>query len=171
MWLVGVHLGRQRVSLGAYRIASAVLDLAKGVVRWQTRNTVAKSALTPLERLAPFLQPSMSRRSLSLLLSLFLLFGQACGAVHALSHIHVQLQGNPCATPADTDQCGPGDPVCLQCLAFAAATVAMPSLGFWLLIACARRWHYPLFAARYIAPIISLRPRSRGPPLSGRSSA
>lgn len=113
----------------------------------------------------------MSRRSLALLLSLLLLLGQACGAIHALSHIHVHLQGNPCAAPADTDQCVPDYHVCLQCLAFAAAAVAMPSLGFWLLIACARRWHYPLFAARYIAPIISLRPRSRGPPLSGGSFA
>ncbi|MFJ1254867.1 hypothetical protein [Cupriavidus sp. CuC1] len=108
----------------------------------------------------------MSRRALALLLSLFLLLGQAWGAVHALSHIHEHLHGNPCAAPADTEQCGPGHDVCLQCLAFAAAAVAMPSLSLWLLNACLRRWHYPLLAERHIAPVFSPRPRSRGPPLT-----
>lgn len=108
----------------------------------------------------------MWRRPLVLLLCMFLLFGQAGAVVHALSHLHASQQSNPCAAPADIEQCGPGHDACLQCLAFAAAAVGMPSMACWLLLVSFRRWHYPLLAERHIAPIFSPRPRSRGPPLT-----
>ncbi|MDF3836877.1 hypothetical protein P3W85_28585 [Cupriavidus basilensis] len=109
----------------------------------------------------------MWRRSLALLLSAFLLFGQAAGAIHSLSHLHAQPAENPCAAPADTEQCGPGHDACLQCLAFAAAAVAIPALACcWLVLASGRRWHYPLLAERHVCPVFSPPPRSRGPPLA-----
>jgi len=117
----------------------------------------------------PSPQSSVFRRSLALLLVVALLFGQAGNYVHALSHLHAQLQSSACVAADDAGQCEPDQDVCLQCLAFAALAVAMPALASWLLIACSRRWHYPLPAERHLAPVFSPRPRSRGPPLTGLS--
>jgi hypothetical protein len=107
----------------------------------------------------------MRQRWLPILLVLFLLFGQSAATVHAFAHLQTHQRENPCAAPADVEQCGPAHDVCLTCLALAALAVAVPTIACWLFAACGRRWHFPTIASRHVALVFAPPARSRGPPL------
>ncbi|AOY97965.1 hypothetical protein BKK81_00640 [Cupriavidus sp. USMAHM13] len=109
----------------------------------------------------------MRRRWLPLLLVLFLLCGQVAASVHALAHLHAQ-RSNPCAAPADLEQCGPSHEVCPQCLVLAALAVALPAMALRL-PASGRSWHFPYLAQRHAAPVWRPQPSSRGPPVRSGS--
>jgi len=109
--------------------------------------------------------PSMRQRWLSILLVLFLLFGQSAAVVHAVGHLQAHHQTSSCAVPVDIEQCGPAHDVCPTCLALAAIAVAIPVIACWMVAACERRWHFPARFSRHLALAFSPPARSRGPPL------
>jgi len=104
----------------------------------------------------------MRRRWLPLLLVLFLLCGQVAASVHALAHLQAQ-RNNPCAAPADPEQCGPAHDVCPQCLVLAALAVALPAAALRL-PASGRHWNFPFTVQWHAAPVSRPRPSSRDPP-------
>lgn len=98
----------------------------------------------------------MRHRWLSFWLVLCLLLTQAAGAHHVVSHLAAELAST---STHDQDE----DPLCAQCLAYAAVDVALPVV-YLPPVLTVREWHFP------VAPLVRWRsadaplPRNRDPP-------
>ena len=108
-------------------------------------------------------------RWLACLLAVLLLFGQQGALRHALSHWGETPLG-PSVTAKSagaerSNQSAQEHAACLQCAAFAALAAALPVL-LLLRLRSTRRWHFPHFGFRAVAPVFSVAVCSRDPPVS-----